>query len=331
MTRVSENSYTASLRFAINKAKEKMEDLQLKGTSLKRIRRPSDDPISNVESLTLKSTQKNNEQYLRNTNYALLQLNTTEKSLEQLSDLLVRIKEIAIQQSSDFYDQNIRNNISNEIIQIRNQILAIANKRIGNRHIFAGYTTLTPPFNVDGDYFGDLGQIKLEIAKDFYIPINLHGKEVFYGSKDSSIIDPGKEIRELKQGTLKGRELASEKSKKSESFTKHNNIFAMLSNLIVALENNDSKFIQHSLVELDNAVTRIISLRTRIGSFIKSIEYSQNNIESEKVFNADHNSKLVDADIAELFSDLTKQQDILKTTYQATKGLINQNLIDFLK
>ena len=72
------------------------------------------------------------QQYLKNSNYALLQLNVTEKSLEQITDILSKAKELAIAQSSDFYTQDVRKSVANEVHQLRNRLISISNKRIGN-------------------------------------------------------------------------------------------------------------------------------------------------------------------------------------------------------
>ncbi len=64
---------------------------------------------------------------------------------------------------------------------------------------------------------------------------------------------------------------------------------------------------------------------------VSSIENSKNVLESDNIDNAERTSKLVDADIADLFSELTKQQEVLKTTYKSTQGLISQNLLDFMR
>ena len=201
MTRVSENSANASFAFSLNKAKSRMEDLQLKGTNLKKITRPSQNPMANIEALNIDSNTSDNKQYIKNANFAQLQLNVTEKSLEELTDIVMKAKEIAIQQSSDFYDEDIRGNVANEITQLRNQALAIGNKRINQRYIFAGFKTLQKPFNESGDYSGDQGQSSLEISKDFFIPINMHGAEIFYSSENSSgkIQNPLEDIPELNQ------------------------------------------------------------------------------------------------------------------------------------
>ena len=92
MSRVSENSSSASIKFALNKTKEKLEDLQLKGSTLKKTTRPSDDPIGNVESLTISSRTSDNDQYIKNADYAQLHLSVAEKSIEELTDILVKAK-----------------------------------------------------------------------------------------------------------------------------------------------------------------------------------------------------------------------------------------------
>jgi flagellar hook-associated protein 3 FlgL len=347
MSRVSENSISASLKHSINRTKTKLEDLQLKGSSLRNITRPSDDPINNVEALSISSQKSDNKQYLRNADYALLHLNVTEKAVEQLTEILNKAKDIAIAQSSDFYGEDIRKNISQEIRQLRNQALALGNKRIGQKYIFSGYQTLTPPFGADGSYKGDKGAINLEISKDFFVPINLNGHEVFYSADNASKsnfnpmetfpniqeeFDPNYVPKDQapEEITIKTnyRELASVDE---TQFEQRDNVFAHLETLTTALENNDTKLIQSLLEKIDNSISRLITLRTKIGSITHSIDSTKNQIEGENVDASTRRSQLVDADVAELFADLQKQQSILQTTYKASQGMMNQKLIDFLR
>ncbi len=332
MSRVSENSSSAALNFSLGKAKSKLEDLQMKGSTLKDISRPSDNPISNVEALAITSNMSDNKQYQRNADYALLHLNVTENSLEQLTDLLVKAKEIAISQSSDFYNADVRKNIANEVNQLRNLALSIANKRVGQKYIFSGYSTLTQPFDVSGKYNGDTGHTTVEVAKDFFLPLNLNGQEIFFSADDTSDknTNPLKEIKQLENGEIiqKKRDLASTED---EKLHKRDNIFAQLESLSVALETNDAPLIQNLLEEFDDSISRLITLRTRVGSITSSVTNSKSRLESENIEGATRKSKLIDADIAEVFSDITKHQAVLKTTYKSSQGLMNQNLMDFLR
>ena len=88
--------------------------------------------------------------------------------------------------------------------------------------------------------------------------------------------------------------------------------------------------IQGLLESFDNSISRLITLRTRIGSITNSVESSKVTLESENVDHTSRKSALMDADVTELFSDINKQQAVLKTTYQSTQGLMNQTLMDFL-
>ncbi len=338
MTRVSENSSSASLRYALNKTKAKVEDLQIKGSTLKSITKPSDNPVSNVEAMAITSATSDNIQYLKNADFALLNLNVTEKSIEELTDIIVKAKEIAIAQSSDFFNADVRKNVANEVQQLYNQTLAIANKKVGLKNIFAGTNTLTVPFDGNGVYKGDKGHITLEVSRNFFVPINLTGEEVFYSSDESGKVenplDGFEQFKETPTGDL-NRELASETDADGEpvamEFKSRDNIFAQLQALTSALENNDSHMIQGLLEKFDNSVSRLVTLRTRIGSITNSVESSKTNLGSENIDHAARRSALIDADVADLFSDINKQQAVLKTTYQASQGVMNQTLMDFLR
>jgi len=340
MTRVSENSSSASLKYALNKTKAKVEDLQLKGSTLKQITKPSDNPVSNVEAMALTSSTNDNIQYLKNADFALLNLSVSEKSVEELTDIIVKAKEIAIAQSSDFFNADVRKNVANEVQQLYNQALAIANKKVGIKHIFSGTNTLTVPFDGTGGYKGDTNHISLEVSRNFFVPINLTGEEVFYSSADTSKAEnPLENFEQFKDApTVKlNRELASETLETLEvdpeeaKFKSRDNIFSQLQALTSALENNDPQMVQGLLEKFDNTVSRLVTLRTRIGSITNSVESSKVNLGSENIDHASRRSALIDADVTELFSDINKQQAVLKTTYQASQGLMNQTLMDFLR
>ncbi len=355
MTRVSENSSTASLSFSLNKTKKKLENLQIRGSTLRNITRPSDSPLANVQSMAISSSTSDNMQYLKNANFGLIQLSSTETVLEQITDILVKAKEIAITQASDFYDANIRRNVSNEVRQLRNQALSLSNKRVGSKYLFSGYASLTKPFDNDGAYQGDTGKVQIEVSKDFFVPININGQEAFFalGETSSKEDHPLEKFPELGnkgnpeeyQAPLK-RDLASltaekephngidsdEIPKDGEShFASRDSLFSVLDGLLAALENNDADYIRDLLPKFDHVVDRMITLRTKVGAITNSINSAISTIETDNLDNATQNSKLVDADIASLFSDITKQQNILKTTYKSGEVMLSQKLLDYIK
>src|SRR5690554_788183 len=187
MTRVSEQSSFHAINHAVNKTKSRLEDLQLKGSNLKRVQKPSHDPIGNTELLAIRSQAVDNEQYSRNISFAKAQLSFAENAIEELTNIVVKAKELAIGQSSNFYDADIRKSVAKEVEQLKKQIISIGNRRMGNKYVFGGHKNLTPPFGDNGEYFGDKNTTSIEVAKDFFVPINFSGKEVFFPSRNTKI------------------------------------------------------------------------------------------------------------------------------------------------
>lgn len=337
MTRVSQNSARHSIQYSLGKSKQKLENLQLKGATLKAISRPSDNPMANVEALTLQSRIGDNEQYIKNAGYAQLHLNATESALIQLIEIVNKAKELAISQASDFFDENTRRGVSNEVIQLRNEAMSIANRRVGQKYLFGGFKTMTKPFSDDGKYLGDRGQITVETSKDFYVPINVNGAEIFLSSEGTKVqkVDPFKNIspQDAKEGAQPkdnlevSRDLASVESKEEKN---SESIFSQLDALIIGMQNNDTTLIQSMLERLDKSVSRLITQQTRIGSIFKTIENAKSINEDNTIDAKTRKSELVDADVTELYSDLAREQDVLKATYQASQGLINKSLMDFI-
>ena len=64
-----------------------------------------------------------------------------------------------------------------ELTQIRDQLIALGNTRIGNEYLFGGARTLAPPFLQDGTYAGDETARRVEIDQGLVMETNHTGDE----------------------------------------------------------------------------------------------------------------------------------------------------------
>lgn len=337
MTRVSENSSIHAINHSVGKSKSKVEDLQIRGSTMKRIAKPSDDPIGNVDLLQIRSQNIDAQQYLRNVSFAQTNLSFTENVLEEMTDILTKAKELAIGQASDIYNPEVRQSVAKEIHQLRMQALSLANKRNGNRYIFAGQKLLTKPFDNEGKYLGDKNKIHIEINKDVFIPINVTGAELFFdkearpSSKLTLPDDPAKlPTQQIDDPVSLNRSPASV-APATEVNNVRSSIFDELASLENALLTNNPDIVQNLLEQLDRSIDRVIAHRTNVGALANNINNAENNIEKQKLLNEEYKTKVEDADVAELMSNLQKEQAVLKATYQASGTLMNQKLMDFLR
>lgn len=108
-------------------------------------------------------------------------LETTESTLSQLGESLIRVKELALQAANDTNGGEPRRMIAAEIRQIYDSVVEMGNRRSGDRYIFAGHQTLTQPFSADGSYHGDSGLIQIQNHKGEFTPMNISGNQIFLG------------------------------------------------------------------------------------------------------------------------------------------------------
>ncbi|RKZ80851.1 MAG: flagellar hook-associated protein 3 [Gammaproteobacteria bacterium] len=154
---------------------------QLQISTGKRILSPSDDPSASVQILSLQREVSVTEQYLVNADKAENKLAIEEGTLQGATDTLQRIRELAVQGLNDSNTQADRQAIAAEILQLNEQLMAIANTRDSNGdYLFSGFKSNTQPYdNINGTYQGDEGQRNLKVGAGVLIETNDPGSKIF--------------------------------------------------------------------------------------------------------------------------------------------------------
>ena len=88
--------------------KEKMDNTSTKVASGRRVLVPSDDPASFSKNMELDAQKNANTQFRRNLNALAARGKYYETSINTITDLLTRAKELAIQMASDTVDAQSR-------------------------------------------------------------------------------------------------------------------------------------------------------------------------------------------------------------------------------
>jgi flagellar hook-associated protein 3 FlgL len=324
--RVGENSTLNTVKDTLNRSRLRMNELQKQNSTMKRVNTPSDDPVGNVKLMSIRNESLDNSQFEKNANLAKTFLNYTDTSLEEVTNLLVRAKELALGQASSAANgPESRMMVAEEIRNIMSEVSAIANRRLGERFIFGGYRTNVPPFEGDGKYSGDNGLITVEVQKDVFVGMNIPGDEIFLGTKKSKIPQraPGSE------GEMGASpELAMNVVDPANS---DQNIFRALDSLRVGLMTNDVDLIRSTLEPLDKIRDRVITTRAQVGARTSGIDTAIANMGKKNVFNAELQSNIEDSDIIQVVSDMAREETVLRASLQASNKLIQPTLLDFLK
>ncbi len=123
-------------------------DLNMQAATQKQINKPSDDPIGAAHILTYRADIAQTTQLEENVSSASNWLKTADGALDQVATQLIRMKELAEQASTGTMSEDNRLQISEEVNQIFQQIMALANEEVAGRFIFAGQNIDTLPYEL---------------------------------------------------------------------------------------------------------------------------------------------------------------------------------------
>jgi flagellar hook-associated protein 3 FlgL len=114
----------------------------------------SGDPVAGRQVIEIDTGLRAIDQQRRAVSSNRLRLATEEDVLQQVTDILARVKELATGQGSDTASASTRAATAAEVRSLREQVISLGNTQVGGEFLFAGMATLTPPFLPDGSYVG---------------------------------------------------------------------------------------------------------------------------------------------------------------------------------
>lgn len=180
--RIADKMQYEQVKANVGKNRSQMSELQNQAATQKRVTKPSDDPLAASRVLGNRIDLQGNKQFGKSLTYAKSFIEFTDQSLGDVSELLMRAKELAIGQSNDASaNEESRRVVATEIEQLRNQLINIGNRKLGDRFIFGGFRTQNAPFSADGEYHGDPGEMNIHIDKEAFVPMNVPGGRIFLG------------------------------------------------------------------------------------------------------------------------------------------------------
>ncbi|MCD4829264.1 MAG: hypothetical protein K8R90_07570 [Candidatus Cloacimonetes bacterium] len=131
---------------------ERYRRIQEELSNEQKLLRPSDDPSGIATSTSLKQTLAANMQYLANLTEAEEFLNATDAAMQDFNDILARAREIAEMGATETSDETARAIAAQQVQELIDQALEVANTQVRDRYIFSGHRTSTQAF-------GDVGLI----------------------------------------------------------------------------------------------------------------------------------------------------------------------------
>ena len=148
-----------------------------------RVLTPSDDPVAAVQILDITEDLGLVDQYQKNGNLAEGQLALEETVLDQVGNVLQRVRELVVQANNASQSPETRRSIATEVTARIDELQALANTRdASGEYIFAGFQAQSEPFTRQGSGFsfnGDSGQRFLQLGSSTQVAVRDSGLDVF--------------------------------------------------------------------------------------------------------------------------------------------------------
>lgn len=261
----------------------------------KRFTNAAEDPMAAGLSLDARRLKGRFEQFETNLRSAKDYLGNTERALAELTTLATQAYTTALQGASDSLDQNARQSLADNVKDLKERLVNLANTQGSNgQYIFGGHISDSKPFEDQNGtlvYHGNSGAILVETGPSGTMRVNLDSADTLFG-------DLFEGLSRLETNLLSGN-------------------VATLSS-----ENVD---------ELKGMTDQIIRIRGQVGNRMQTVEqYSAQNqrrIDDLKV----QISELEEIDFSETYVRYQAAQVAYQASLQVASQGMGMSLMDFIR
>ena len=181
--RVSTKSFQLQWLNSFNQRQGDLLDIQRQVSTGRRLATAADDPAGAAQAVLLQQGLERLGSYAANAETARRRLSLAETALGDSTDLLNRVRELAVQAGDGTQSPETRRAIASEARELLNNLLDVANSQDGEgRYLFGGNRVKTLPFAASGtsvSYQGDTGTSAQRVGDNRVIEDNLPGSLVF--------------------------------------------------------------------------------------------------------------------------------------------------------
>lgn len=155
----------------------------------KRIHNPSDDPVGTASIVNMRSMKAASERYQKNISHGEDLLKTAESSFDDVTTLMRRAYQLAVQGANGATDQQGREAMVTEIVEIQKRLVDLGNTRgPNNEFVFSGQAVDTKPFTTAPPtltYNGDANSMVVETAPGETMAVSVRADTLFVGAFDA--------------------------------------------------------------------------------------------------------------------------------------------------
>jgi len=203
--RISNQLVASNFLQVLNRNQTELSRLQLQVSSGKQYSLASQSPVNNALAMYHKTEIAEGGQYTKNISRTEEWLDNTDSSLTTLETALQRARELAVQGANDTLVQADRDAIAQEIDELLQHVIDIANTDVGGEYIFGGNDVETKPVQLlDGQKVGAMRDIVTYSTGETRKNLNISNAiDILYGGDSKRLMG------EIEKGVLVARNVSA--------------------------------------------------------------------------------------------------------------------------
>jgi len=287
---------------------DRLSKTQTQLSTTKQINKPSDAPDQAATITRLKSAIDRQNSYVSTINSVKDKLSQQETAANNATDVLTRLKELTVQAANDTYSAVDRKSIDLEVMQLRDQLLSLANTQdVNGNFIFSGSRVGKQAFATDENgklvYQGDQTVSSTSVGDQSAVDINRSGTNPF-----------DKIVR-----------VDATNNKTAVGF------FQVIDDLSAALQSNNTVSIKNAVGEVGTLQQGLSDSLASIGAAINKID-NQASLAEENVLRMKSTlSQVEDTDYTQAITNMNKDMLALQAAQTSFAKISQLNLFDYIR
>ncbi|QQE74114.1 flagellar hook-associated protein FlgL [Brevibacillus composti] len=300
--RVTQNMLNNNMLRNLHQSMRHMDKLQEQLSSGKKVSRPSDDPVVATRGMFYRSSLMEVEQYQRNVDDAESWVELTDKTLDEVGNVMQRISELLVYSGDGALSSSDLQAMAQEVAQLKEHLGTLANQQLNGKYIFGGSATNIAPYNPAaptvsggvGDFTStNSEEVNLEVSQNVFVGININAQNVFNYPNNAG------------------------------------NMFNVLDQILNTL--NAGKSAASFGTAIKDQFDNLLSERAILGAKANRIELVKDRLSVQEVNVTGLMSKNEDADSAKVITELKSQENVHRAALGAGARIIQPTLLDFLR
>ncbi|MEW9107557.1 flagellar hook-associated protein FlgL, partial [Paenibacillus sp.] len=188
--RITQSMMSSSMMKNLQNNYKRLDKYQEQLMTNRRLNRPSDDPVGVASALHYRAEISSTTQFAENVDDADSFLKFTDTVMNEATQIVQKLSELAVQGGTDTVPKDARENIAREVEQLYTHLVSLGNTQFKGRYIFNGQRTDQKPYPDDPaneKYSLDDGIVQYQVGAGIYVDVNMLGDKVFgkFGDADN--------------------------------------------------------------------------------------------------------------------------------------------------